>query len=74
MTNAVKNITEQDWLSGKQEVTVDGLSPLTEYRFIVTGIKADGVYAMPKVCTYTTADEDYDSSAPSWFPPARTTP
>lgn len=60
VTNAVKNITEQDWLSGKQEVTVDGLSPLTEYRFIVTGIKADGVYAMPKVYTYTTADEDYD--------------
>ena len=60
VSTAVQGISQQDWLSGKQEVTVDGLSPLTEYRFIVTGIKEGGVYAMPKVYTYTTADEDYD--------------
>ena len=54
-------IDEKDLRKGREQtVTVEGLTLLTDYRYIVTGIK-DGVpYGTPADIAYQTADEDYD--------------
>ena len=58
----VAGITAADYQSGNAvETSVEGLQPLTGYRFIVTGIKDGAVYGTPADFSYTSADEDYDA-------------
>ena len=43
------------------EVKVDNLEALTNYRYIVFGVKDGKLYGTPGSVTYQTADEDYDA-------------
>lgn len=58
----VAGITAADYQSGNAvETSIEGLQPLTGYRFIVTGIKDGAAYGTPADFSYTSADEDYDA-------------
>lgn len=54
-------IDEKAVRSGKdQTVKLEDLTLLTDYRYIVTGIKDGAAYGIPADISYQTADEDYD--------------
>ena len=54
-------IPEKAIRSGKdQTVKIEDLTLLTDYRYIVTGVKDGAAYGAPAVISYQTADEDYD--------------
>ena len=44
IASKVASVTEADWQVGPKTISLTGLTKDTEYRYIVTGINADGVY------------------------------
>lgn len=58
----VASITSEDYKTGEQTVSVTGLAPDTDYRYVVTGINASGVYGIPTAVKFTTMSEAYDNT------------
>jgi chitodextrinase len=58
----VAGISAEDFKTGEQSVSVSGLTPDTDYRYIVTGIDASGVYGVPAQVKFTTMSEAYDNT------------
>lgn len=58
----VAELSSADYLSGAQTVQLSGLTPETSYRYIVTGVTADGAYGIPADVRFTTLTEAYDNT------------
>ena len=57
----VATISASDYLSGPQEISLSGLTPETKYRYIVTGIDANGRYGKaPVEVAFETLSAAYD--------------
>jgi len=54
----VTGVSAEDYQKGPKTVTLTNLTPDTEYRYIVTGINADGVYGIPADVKFTAEDND----------------
>ena len=59
---AVADVEESDWKAGAKTVSIGGLTALTTYRYIVTGINADGVYGTPADIQFITLSDVYDNT------------
>jgi len=64
IASKVASVTEADWQVGPKTISLTGLTKDTEYRYIVTGINADGVYGLSGeekfvAFTYIPSYEDY---------------
>ena len=57
----VATLTEDDLESGAKSVALTGLTPETDYRYIVTGVNASGAYGNPAVIKFSTLTEAYDN-------------
>ncbi len=58
----VASVSEADWQSGPKTVNLTELTPDTEYRYIVTGINAEGVYGTPADVKFVVEDPDKHSA------------
>ena len=59
ITATVANITAESYQTGSnKKVSLTELTPGTPYRYIVTGINADGVYGVPADVQFTAEDND----------------
>lgn len=58
----VAGISESDWQAGPKTVKLTELAPDTEYRYIVTGINADGTFGNPADVKFTAEDLDKHSA------------
>ena len=54
--------TEADWQAGPKTVQLTGLTPDTEYRYIATGINAQGVFGTPADVKFKAEDPDKHSA------------
>lgn len=62
ITNTLKTVKDSDLRIGtSKEAYLSGLAPVTNYRYVVTGVNSDGTaYGIPAELKFTSADEDYD--------------
>ena len=58
----VAGLTPAQWQTGAQTVHLSDLTPETDYRYIVTGINAEGTYGIPAVTKFSTLTEAYDNT------------
>lgn len=56
------SIQASDIFNGPQKIKLEDLESETEYRYIVSGIDADGVYGMPADVRFSTLTEAYDNT------------
>lgn len=55
-------LSPDKWQTGAQKVQLSGLTPETDYRYIVTGINADGIYGIPADVKFSSLSEAYDNT------------
>jgi len=66
----IAGITEADWQAGPKTVSLTNLTANTEYRYIVTGINADGVYGVAGEVTFKAyVSEEYAAWLGTWYIP-----
>lgn len=66
----VATISESDWQAGPKTVSLTGLTTNTDYRYIVTGINADGVYGVAgEVAFKAYVSEAYAAWLGTWYIP-----
>ena len=58
----VAGLSAADYQTGAQTVQLSELTPETDYRYIVTGINADGVYGAPADVRFSSLTEAYDNT------------
>ena len=58
----VAGLTAADYQTGAKKVSLSGLTAETKYRFIATGVTADGAYGIPADIQFTTLSEAYDNT------------
>lgn len=58
----VAGLSAADYQTGAQTVQLSDLTPETDYRYIVTGINADGVYGSPADVRFSSLTEAYDNT------------
>lgn len=56
---AIENLPAESWQTGPKDVVLSGLTAETNYRYIVTGISADGAYGVPADVQFTTLSAAY---------------
>ena len=56
---AVQGLPAESWQTGAKDVALTGLSAETDYRYIVTGIGADGIYGTPADVKFSTLSAAY---------------
>jgi len=55
-------IPASEIFSGSQKLKLEDLEQETQYRYIVSGINADGVYGMPADVRFSTLSKEYDET------------
>lgn len=66
----IADISESDWQSGPKTVSLTGLTTNTDYRYIVTGINADGVYGVAGEVSFKPyVSEAYAAWLGTWYIP-----
>ncbi|MBQ7269725.1 MAG: hypothetical protein IJS62_07745 [Bacteroidales bacterium] len=58
----VAGLSESDLNHGAGKISLADLSVETEYRYIVTGVNADGIYGIPAVVRFSSLSQAYDDT------------
>lgn len=70
IASKIADISESDWQSGPKTVSLTGLTTNTDYRYIVTGIDADGVYGVAGEVSFKPyVSEAYAAWLGTWYIP-----
>ena len=56
---AIQGLPAESWQTGAKDVALSGLTAETNYRYIVTGISADGAYGVPADVQFATLSAAY---------------
>ena len=59
IATAVQGLSQEDLNTGAKTVTIEGLELETDYRYIVTGVNADGAWGVPADLKFSTLTSAY---------------